>query len=101
MSFLEDLFEGRRHGQRGGYDHHDDHGSGDYYRPRGPQPNYEPDPRAPQTACGQCRAPVAVLPGFRFCPYCGGPLTATPTCPGCGAARVAGAAFCAGCGAKL
>jgi hypothetical protein len=102
MSFLEDLFEGRRgghHGQHGdhGHGHHDDR---DY---RGPYPANAPvlpEGRAPQVACGRCQAPVVVLPGFRFCPYCGGPLSAASACSNCGAVRTPGAAFCASCGVK-
>ncbi len=97
MSFLEDLFEGRRHGQHGGHGYHDDHD--DRYRGMEPQPRYAP-PSPPPITCGQCRATVAMLPGFRFCPYCGGALTPS-ACPGCGIARVPGATFCAGCGTKL
>jgi hypothetical protein len=100
MSFLEDLFEGRRHGHRGGHGDHDDHHD-DHYRGPEYQPRCGPSPGAPLTACGQCRTPVSMLPGYRFCPYCGGSLATTPVCPGCGAARTPGAAFCAGCGAKF
>jgi hypothetical protein len=101
MSFLEDLFEGRNRGHRGGHDGHDgDHHDG-HYREPDHRPRYGPSPGAPATVCGQCRAPVAMLPGYRFCPYCGGSLAATSACTGCGAARVTGAAFCGTCGAKV
>ena len=99
MSFLEDLFEGRKHGYRGGHGHHDDHD--DRYRAPEPLPRYGPPPSAPQTACGQCRTLVAMMPGFRFCPYCGGSLATTPVCAACGAARTPGAAFCQGCGTRF
>ncbi len=101
MSFLEDLFDGRRHGRRDGHGHGDDHD--DYYRAPESLPRYGPGPvpAVPPIMCGQCRAPVAIMPGYRFCPYCGGSLAVVPVCPGCGTARTPGAAFCAGCGAKL
>ncbi len=102
MSFFEDLFEGRRSGHHG---HHGDHGHHDDHDHRGPYPTNAPViPTAnhgPHVACGRCQAPVVVLPGFRFCPYCGGPLATAPVCSGCGAARTPGAAFCASCGAKF
>jgi RNA polymerase subunit RPABC4/transcription elongation factor Spt4 len=100
MSFLEDLFEGRRQGYRGGHGHHgDDHD--DHNRVPEYQPRYGPIPAAAQAACPQCRTLVSMLPGYRFCPYCGGSLATTPVCAGCGTARTPGAAFCPGCGAKL
>lgn len=101
MSFLEDLFEGRHggHGRHGSHDHDDDHwGRHDYGR----DPRQAPaDVGRSQIACGRCQAPVVVLPGFRFCPYCGGPLTTASTCSGCGAVRAPGAAFCPGCGTRF
>jgi hypothetical protein len=109
MSFFEDLFEGRRGGHHGGYGHRDQHGDRDEHGDYDHHDSYRaPDSlrvpvetRGPQITCGRCQAPVAVLPGFRFCPYCGGPLSAPASCPACGVTRVAGAAFCAGCGTKL
>ncbi len=105
MGFFEDLFEGRRGGHHGGYsgdgrhhDHHDEHDHHGAYR--GPDPHPPSETRGPQTACGRCQAPVVVLPGFRFCPYCGAALTPASACSSCGAVRVPGAAFCSGCGAR-
>ncbi len=103
MSFFEDLFEGRRgghHDRHRPYDHHDD----DDHRHQGYRTGPPPMPteaRAPQVACGRCQAPVVVLPGFRFCPYCGGQLASAAVCAGCGAVRAPGAAFCASCGGKF
>jgi hypothetical protein len=106
MSFLEDLFEGRRHGQLDGHgryrdDHHDDHHDDRRYPIPEPHRHDGTIPSAPPTVCEQCQAPVPLQPGFRFCPYCGGSLAATAACAGCGAARVTGSAFCGQCGAKL
>ncbi len=104
MSFFEDLFEGRRGGHHGhhGNHGHDHHGGHDH---PGPYPSNAPvvaaGSRGPQVACGRCQAPVVVLPGFRYCPYCGGQLATAPVCAGCGAVRAPGAAFCASCGAKF
>ncbi len=106
MSFFEDLFEGRRGGHRGhhgdhgdhGHGHHDDHDYAGRYLTNAPV--VPAGTRGPQVACGRCQASVVVLPGVRFCPYCGGQLSTAPVCAGCGAVRAPGAAFCASCGAK-
>jgi hypothetical protein len=97
MSFFEDLFEGRKRGHHGGHDHDNDWDRHDYGRDPLTRPA---NSSGPQVACGGCRTPVVVLPGFRFCPYCGGPLATSSTCPGCGIVRAAGAAFCPGCGTR-
>lgn len=101
MSVFEDLFEGRKH-RRGyedyGHDGHDRHG---HDHEREYPPAQAPGPPAPATSCGGCQARVVLMPGFRFCPYCGGRLAGQTTCPGCGASRVEGAAFCPACGTRL
>ena len=72
MSFLEDLFDGRKHGYRDGHgghgghdgDHHDDH----YRAPKSP-PQYGPG-RPGGAGDGhvrQCRAPVVSCRAIRFC----------------------------------
>jgi hypothetical protein len=101
MSLFEDFFEGRRrnHGYDGyGHDGHERHGH-EYGREYPPAQG--PGIPATTATCGGCKAPVALMPGFRFCPYCGGRLAGQAACPGCGAARAEGAAFCPGCGTKL
>jgi predicted amidophosphoribosyltransferase len=105
MGFLDDLFEGgHRRGQGHGRGHDDDdheHGHDDRWGPNNQGPGPFNRVTGATTLCGGCKAPVAMLPGFRFCPYCGGGLNVSPTCGNCGAQAVPGAAFCPSCGTKV
>ena len=103
MGMLEDMFEGsRKRGFGRGRDHHDDDDHGfDHGRPQAEWQGGMSQAQFPSTSCAGCRATVAMMPGFRFCPYCGGALSVEPSCRACGAKAVAGAAFCHGCGAKM
>jgi hypothetical protein len=103
MSFFEDLFEGRRHGGYRGHGHNDDHDHHDHEYDRVPVPRASApvDTRGPQSSCTRCETAVPLLPGYRFCPYCGGGLKPSLACATCGAVRTPGATFCSGCGAKL
>jgi hypothetical protein len=106
MGFLDDLFEGghRRQG-RGRWsddddDHGHDHGHDDRQWPAGAPQTDTGRVQGPAALCPKCSVPVGMMPGFRFCPYCGAGLNIEPTCRGCGAKMVNGAAFCHACGAR-
>jgi hypothetical protein len=97
MGFFEDLFEG---GHRRRMDHHDHHRSDDHLGYGHAYERQTPPAPPAVTACPSCRATLALAPGFRFCPECGGRLGSS-SCRSCGMAAQPGAAFCQGCGAKL
>lgn len=109
MSFLEDLFDGsHRHGHGRGDGHHDDHHDDDhgtghdhYYGPRGGNHGAPAPAGLAAIPCPSCNVAVSFTPGARFCASCGGPLTAEPTCKGCGKTLSRGAVFCPGCGTKV
>jgi RNA polymerase subunit RPABC4/transcription elongation factor Spt4 len=104
MSLLEDLFDGRRHGAYRSHGHHDDgHDDRDhnYDGVPGRHAATPADARVPQSSCSGCETIVPLLPGYRFCPYCGSGLKPLRACATCGAVRTPGATFCPSCGAKL
>lgn len=96
MGMLERLFRGFTGGHHGRYGggHHGRRGSFDY----GPAVDYPREPQMPVSPgqrCDKCGA--ANLAQARYCQGCGTPLSKA-TCAGCGGEMSSGSRFCNQCG---